>query len=104
MLGMIEILFINIEVYIYYGILNDLRFLWQAGDVASFYSQWKDTRQRLEHYNNAEEQVKVAAIKKPAGCCELAELLKQSSSANSIKSRSNASWTRVPRVRTSLIL
>lgn len=32
----------------------------QAGDVASFYSQWKDTRLRMEHYINAEEQGYIA--------------------------------------------
>ncbi|CAH0718902.1 unnamed protein product, partial [Brenthis ino] len=34
--------------------------LYVAGDAASFYSQWKDTRLRLAHYGNAEEQGYVA--------------------------------------------
>lgn len=32
----------------------------QAGDAASLYSQWKDTRIRMEHYDNAEEQGHIA--------------------------------------------
>lgn len=32
----------------------------QAGDAASYYSQWKDQRMRLEHYANAEEQGYIA--------------------------------------------
>ncbi|KAH9638478.1 hypothetical protein HF086_016803 [Spodoptera exigua] len=32
----------------------------QAGDAASYYSQWKDTRLRVEHYINAEEQGHIA--------------------------------------------
>ncbi|XP_047538897.1 apoptosis-inducing factor 1, mitochondrial-like [Vanessa atalanta] len=34
--------------------------LYVAGDAASFYSQWKDTRLRLSHFGNAEEQGYVA--------------------------------------------
>ncbi|XP_013139250.1 PREDICTED: apoptosis-inducing factor 1, mitochondrial isoform X1 [Papilio polytes] len=34
--------------------------LYVAGDAASFYSQWKDTRLRLDHYLNAQEQGYVA--------------------------------------------
>ncbi|XP_060806156.1 apoptosis-inducing factor 1, mitochondrial [Amyelois transitella] len=34
--------------------------LYVAGDVASIYSQWKDTRIRMEHYDNAEEQGYIA--------------------------------------------
>ncbi|CAG5057881.1 unnamed protein product [Parnassius apollo] len=34
--------------------------LYVAGDAASFYSQWKDTRMRLDHYLNAEELGHVA--------------------------------------------
>ncbi|CAK1588880.1 unnamed protein product [Parnassius mnemosyne] len=34
--------------------------LYVAGDAASFYSQWKDTRLRLEHYLNAQELGHVA--------------------------------------------
>ncbi|KAL4703332.1 hypothetical protein ACJJTC_013098 [Scirpophaga incertulas] len=30
--------------------------LYVAGDAASIYSEWKDTRLRMEHYDNAEEQ------------------------------------------------
>ncbi|CAH2264642.1 jg6250 [Pararge aegeria aegeria] len=34
--------------------------LYVAGDAASLYSQWKDTRLRMEHYGNAQEQGYVA--------------------------------------------
>ncbi|XP_052744561.1 putative apoptosis-inducing factor 1, mitochondrial [Bicyclus anynana] len=34
--------------------------LYVAGDAASIYSQWKDTRLRMEHYGNAEEQGYIA--------------------------------------------
>ncbi|XP_028168739.1 apoptosis-inducing factor 1, mitochondrial-like isoform X2 [Ostrinia furnacalis] len=34
--------------------------LYVAGDAASFYSQWKDSRLRFEHYDNAEEQGYIA--------------------------------------------
>ncbi|CAH0663642.1 unnamed protein product [Spodoptera exigua] len=34
--------------------------LYIAGDAASYYSQWKDTRLRVEHYINAEEQGHIA--------------------------------------------
>ncbi|XP_030023365.2 apoptosis-inducing factor 1, mitochondrial [Manduca sexta] len=34
--------------------------LYVAGDAASFHSQWHDTRLRIEHYDNAEEQGYVA--------------------------------------------
>ncbi|XP_026751641.2 apoptosis-inducing factor 1, mitochondrial [Galleria mellonella] len=34
--------------------------LYVAGDAASFYSKWKNTRQRFEHYTNAEEQGYIA--------------------------------------------
>nr|XP_034836353.1 apoptosis-inducing factor 1, mitochondrial-like [Maniola hyperantus] len=34
--------------------------LYVAGDAASLYSQWKDTRLRMEHYGNAQEQGYIA--------------------------------------------